>query len=221
MSDLPTWPPDPPAPVAPHAASHATGGDDEISPASIGAATQAEVAAKQDSATAATDAELAAHQADTTAVHGIADTAALATKAEVAAKQDSATAATDAELAAHEADTTAVHGIADTSKLATTASPGVMPAVIGCLARKTAGQEIKKEIVTVLSWSGTVYDDGDCWVVGNPTRLTVPAGQGGLYAIQWTTTILPSSLSGEKEIWLRLNGNENLRIATQDFIGPR
>lgn len=54
-------------------------------------ATQAELdavaAAKQDAATAATDAELTAHAADTTAVHGIADTAALATSADLAAKQ--------------------------------------------------------------------------------------------------------------------------------------
>jgi len=92
--------------------------------------------------------------------------------------------------------------------------------VIGCLARKTANQTITKATVSVLSWSSTVYDDGGCWKSEQPTRLTVPAGEAGLYILQWTTTILPSALSGEKEIWFRLNGNENLRLATQDYVGP-
>jgi len=128
--------------------------------------------------------------------------------------------ASKTELSTHEADTSSVHGISDTTKLATTSSVGVMSSLVGCQARKTVNQTITKEVVTVLSWSETTYDDGDCWQIGQPTRFTVPANQGGLYSIQWTTTILPSGLSGEKEIWFRLNGDEKLRIATQDFVGP-
>jgi Collagen triple helix repeat (20 copies) len=56
-----------------------------------------------------TQAELDAHAADTTAIHGIADTAALATTAGVASS-----------IATHEADTTSVHGIANTANLVLT-----------------------------------------------------------------------------------------------------
>jgi hypothetical protein len=51
---------------------------------------------------------LSTHSADTTAVHGIADTAALATKSYA-----------DTAVSTHNSDTTDVHGIADTSLLAT------------------------------------------------------------------------------------------------------
>lgn len=92
-----------------------------------------------------------------------------------------------------------------------------LPPTVGCLVRRATGQSITKETVTVLSWSSEVYDDGGCWSEAHPTRLTVPAGQGGLYAISWSTVVLPSAMSGEKEIWLRLNGDEALRLGTEDF----
>ena len=90
--------------------------------------------------------------------------------------------------------------------------------VVGCLAKRTTAQEVKKEAVTVVSWSSTEYDDGDCWKEANPTRLTAP--ETGLYVIQWSVDILPSSLSGEKEIWVRLNGSDNHRLGAQDYVGP-
>jgi hypothetical protein len=92
--------------------------------------------------------------------------------------------------------------------------------VTGCLAKRTTVQEVKKEKITVVSWSSTEYDDGDCWKEANPTRLTVPEGAGGLYVIQWSVDILPSSLSGEKELWIRLNGDDNKRLGAQDYVGP-
>jgi hypothetical protein len=118
-----------PATFAPSAHTHPQADVD-----GLGAA----LAAKQDAATAATDADLEAHRADTTAVHGIADTAALVlttdprlsdARAPTAHTHDDryyteaevdgfiAGRASDAELAAHEADTTGVHGIADTALL--------------------------------------------------------------------------------------------------------
>jgi hypothetical protein len=61
---------DPRKPLS-HATTHSLAGSDPVSPTSIGAATGA---------------DLAAHEADATAVHGIADTAALVTKAELTSK---------------------------------------------------------------------------------------------------------------------------------------
>jgi hypothetical protein len=88
---------------------------------------------------------------------------------------------------------------------------------IGCLVRRTSNQTINKETVTVLSWSAEVYDDGGCWSSANPTRLVVPAGHGGLWAISWSAIVLPSGMTGEKELWFRLNGDETKRLGTQDF----
>lgn len=63
------------------------GGTVDQSARDAAAAAQATADSKQDSATAATDAELTAHAADTTAIHGIANTAALATSADLAGYQ--------------------------------------------------------------------------------------------------------------------------------------
>lgn len=63
-----------------HAGTHAVDGDDEISPASIGAATAS---------------ELGAHETDTTSVHGITDTAALETQSGATGKVSTHTAASD------------------------------------------------------------------------------------------------------------------------------
>ena len=38
--------------------------------------------------------------------------------------------------------------------------------------------------------------------------------------LTWACTILPSSLSGEKEIWFRINGDEKKRVGAEDFNGP-
>lgn len=90
--------------------------------------------------------------------------------------------------------------------------------MIGCLAKRTTAQEVPKEKVTVISWSSTEYDDGDCWKEANPTRLTAP--ETGLYVIQLSVDILPSSLAGEKELWIRLNDDDDKRLGAQDYVGP-
>lgn len=82
-----------------HAASHASGGTDPVTPGAIGAETPAAAQSKADAAQAAAEATaagaLATHAADSTAVHGIADTSALETAAGAAAKVGAHTAASD------------------------------------------------------------------------------------------------------------------------------
>ena len=111
-----------------HAASHATGGEDELAPADIGADPEGTAAAAVTTHAGASDphgdraaasSALATHAADTTDVHGIADTSALETTSGAQAKADAAQTAAATALSTHAADTTAVHGIADTTLLET------------------------------------------------------------------------------------------------------
>lgn len=82
-----------------HAATHASAGSDPVTPAAIGAETPAAAQTKADTAQGAAEATAAAaltvHAADTTAVHGIADTAALETTAGATAKVGTHAAAAD------------------------------------------------------------------------------------------------------------------------------
>jgi hypothetical protein len=89
---------------------------------------------------------------------------------------------------------------------------------IGCIARRTTTQAITKATVTYASFSATEYDDGNCWEVGQPTRITAP--EDGLYIVTWAVNILPSGETGEKEIWIEKNGSANDRVVCQDFVGP-
>lgn len=93
-------------------------------------------------------AALATHDADTTAIHGIADTAALAT---------------DADLNAHAIDTTGVHGIADTSTLYRAGGTDVAVADGGTGASTAAGARANLAAAPLASppLTGTVTIDGD------------------------------------------------------------
>ncbi len=88
----------------------------------------------------------------------------------------------------------------------------------GCIAKRTTTQSITKATVTYASFGSTEYDDGNCWEAGQPTRITAP--EEGLYIVTWTVNILPSSETGEKEMWIEKNGSENQRVVAQDFLGP-
>jgi hypothetical protein len=70
---------------------------------------------------------------------------------------------------------------------------------------------------TAISWSGVVNSrntGGTMWTAGNPTRLVVPAGQGGLYEVSaiivWANTGTTGSL---RQVSLRKNGSVTIRVA--------
>lgn len=50
------------------------------------------------------------------------------------------------------------------------------PAHSGALVRLSAAESIANSTLTDVPWDVEVYDEGGWWVVGSPTRLTVPAG---------------------------------------------
>lgn len=58
----------------------------------------------------------------------------------------------------------------------------------GALVQLTSPETIPDNLGTVIPWDATVYDVGGWWSVGNPTRLTVPAGVSRVIVscnIQW------------------------------------
>ena len=56
--------------------------------------------------------------------------------------------------------------------------------VQACKMYRTSAQTIASSgTYTSISFQAEEYDYGGFWVVGSPTRLTVPAGQGGLYIV--------------------------------------
>ena len=69
---------------------------------------------------------------------------------------------------------------------------------VGVKAFNNAGQAIGASAYTVLTFTGTDFIYGSMWIAGAPTRLTVPAGQGGTYAVYATA--------------LEVAGNGNLRL---------
>jgi hypothetical protein len=56
-------------------------------------------------------------------------------------------------------------------------------AAIGALVETTTGQALVAFTPTIISFATVVHDDASFFSAGTPTVLTVPAGQGGWYAI--------------------------------------
>lgn len=50
-------------------------------------------------------------------------------------------------------------------------------------ALRAGAQSIPNSAATAISWTGEEYDEGGLWVIGAPTRLTVPAGAGGMWHV--------------------------------------
>jgi hypothetical protein len=184
-----------------HAASHATGGTDPVTPAAIGAATTA---------------ALAAHESDTTVVHGIADTSALVltsdarlsdqrvptdlsvTNAKVAAGAAIARSKLDFGSGLVNGDIDAAAGIAAT-KIAGTAltlAGGTLtgPLLVPVGSAGAPGLAIAGDPNTGLYWGGT---DALILGTGGAGRLTV-ANSGisvnGTQSIIFTTTAALTNL---------------------------
>jgi len=62
-----------------------------------------------------------------------------------------------------------------------TASAGSAPTYTGCKIYNTAAQSIGAAAYTAVTFAGADYNVGPMWAAGAPTRMTVPAGQTGLY----------------------------------------
>ena len=96
---------------------------------------------------------------------------------------------------------------------------GGLPAFKGALLQRTTHTAIASGVQTTLAWEGTVYDtDGFVDLVGQPTRITVPAGKGItrvqlLCGIQWG----PNS-SGDR--WVEIHKNGAQVPGLPAYLGP-
>lgn len=75
---------------------------------------------------------------------------------------------------------------------------------------------------TYIPWTAAPRNPNTMWAAGNPTRLTVPAGQGGLYQVNGMILILPSTTNAantSKAIGIRTNGAGTIARAGSPWLG--
>jgi hypothetical protein len=60
----------------------------------------------------------------------------------------------------------------------------IVGAEYSCKAYLTADQTVTKNTWVALSFGATVWDTQSYWSIATPTRITIPAGQGGRYSIR-------------------------------------
>lgn len=94
-------------------------------------------------------------------------------------------------------------------------SVGTFPLVEATRATDQTG--LAASTFTAISWSGVVNSrntGGTMWTAGNPTRLVIPASQGGLYEVSaiivWANTGTSGSL---RQVSMRKNGGTLIRVA--------
>lgn len=78
---------------------------------------------------------------------------------------------------------------------------------IGCYVNKSTGQSIATGTDTALTWNVEAVDVGDMFSSGANTKMTVPTGGAGWYAINAYVRWPSTSTQWKTEIWLRKNGS--------------
>lgn len=72
---------------------------------------------------------------------------------------------------------------------------------------RTANQGVASATTTYISFDTAVTNDHGVWSAGNPTRLTVPAGQAGIWqAFAWTFWTSAGGQVGQRQSGFRQNG---------------
>lgn len=78
-----------------------------------------------------------------------------------------------------------------------------------CIVYRNADQNISQNTATAVVWTTEEKDTDSMWAVTpNPTRITVPSGQGGIYLafghLVWHLSVTTGSAQG---LWFRVNGS--------------
>lgn len=92
-----------------------------------------------------------------------------------------------------------VHDGSDWRELSMTNAPRAQ------VSRSTT-QSIPDGVQTTMTWQEVDYDNRGMWSAGSPSRLTVPAGMGGIYFCTATLEYAANS-SGTRTVALLRNGN--------------
>jgi hypothetical protein len=72
-------------------------------------------------------------------------------------------------------------------------------------AQRTSDQSISSAVQTTVSFAQISYNFRNMWSIGNPTRLTVPSGMGGIYEIGGLIEYEPN-INGARQAILLVNG---------------
>ena len=103
------------------------------------------------------------------------------------------------------ADSTAATGLAWTTVSAS-------PSFVGASVTKSAAQSISNNTTTVLTWDGEQFDTNTFHDNStNNSRMTIPSGKAGKYAVNSTIRWVGSS-SGRRKIFIYKNGSEALVV---------
>lgn len=87
----------------------------------------------------------------------------------------------------------------------------------GCIVSRSTAQAITTGTGTVIAFTAADLRDTDAYhdTSTNPSRMTVPTGLGGLYAIQ-ASLVFAANATGQRTISLQKNGTTALTVAN-DF----
>ncbi|HZK23806.1 MAG TPA: hypothetical protein VFC74_00260 [Oscillospiraceae bacterium] len=77
----------------------------------------------------------------------------------------------------------------------------------GALLRKGTAQSIPHNTATALTWTDVVYNIGNIYSAGLPTRLTIPSGVNKI--IVKASVGFQENTTGKREVYIYKNGNGN------------
>lgn len=83
---------------------------------------------------------------------------------------------------------------------------------------RSTQQTIPHITITAISFDTKVFDSGGLWVVGSPSRLTVPAGYGGQWLVVGQASFVGSASGASRTADINKNGIRKSRIRTPATI---
>lgn len=87
-------------------------------------------------------------------------------------------------------------------------------------AQRTSDQSISSAVQTTVSFAQAAYNFRNMWSAGNPTRLVVPSGMGGIYTVGGAIEYEPNG-TGARQCILMVNGTVIGRTSTMNSgTGP-
>lgn len=90
--------------------------------------------------------------------------------------------------------------------------------VVGAsITRQATAQSIPSASLTVISWDTEEFDVGGFFTSATPTRVTIPTGMNGYYALSGQIAFAATAGGAERTIAFRKNGTTNFAYGTAYF----